>query len=324
MTTPDGIDHHELRHLLEHVQDGVVARRQLLAPGADDHDIARMVRRHELTRMHPGVYVDHTGDPSWQQRAWAAVLVHWPAALARGSALPLPPGDGPVHVAIDLRRTVRPVPGVVAHRTADLDARVRWQRTPPRVALEHAAVDAAAATRDVAAAFGLLAAVCHTRETTPARVREVLQHRRGVRHRAVLLELLGDLADGACSVLEREYLQLERRHGLPVGERQQLDRTADGAVYRDVTHASYGVVVELDGRAHHDTPAARDRDADRDLDAVSRSDLLTLRLTWGQVLGRGCRTAARVAAVLQRRGWTGQLQRCPDCPDVDARITPAW
>ena len=67
-----------------------------------------MLRRGELFRVHPGVYVNHNGPLTWDQRAWAAVHAHWPAALARQSALPSPPEDGPIHVAIDRKRTVQP------------------------------------------------------------------------------------------------------------------------------------------------------------------------------------------------------------------------
>jgi Transcriptional regulator, AbiEi antitoxin len=68
-------------------QEGVVSRRQALACGLTDNDIARLVRRREWARVHDGVYVNHTGPLTWLQRAWAAVLFHWPAALAGSSAL---------------------------------------------------------------------------------------------------------------------------------------------------------------------------------------------------------------------------------------------
>ena len=51
----------------------------------------------------------------------------------------------------------------------------------------------------------------------------------------------------------------------------------------------------------------------RDLDAAAGDGALTLRLSWGQVFDRACRTADRVGAVLRRRGWDGQVRRCPDC-----------
>ena len=62
-------------------QDGVIARWQALAAGATDSDIERRLRRREWARVSPGVYVDHTGPLTWRQRAWAAVLAVWPAAL---------------------------------------------------------------------------------------------------------------------------------------------------------------------------------------------------------------------------------------------------
>ena len=68
-------------------QTGVISRRQVLDCGLDDSDIARLIRRREWARVHDGVYVDHTGPPSWDQRAWAAVLFHWPAVVSGRSAL---------------------------------------------------------------------------------------------------------------------------------------------------------------------------------------------------------------------------------------------
>lgn len=69
------------------MQDGVIARRQLLAAGWGQTQVARKLRRREWVQVHPGVYVNHTGPPTWQQRAWAAVLACWPAALGGWSAV---------------------------------------------------------------------------------------------------------------------------------------------------------------------------------------------------------------------------------------------
>ena len=318
MDVPDQIDRDQLEVLLTLVQDGVVSRRQLVELGARDHDVVRMLRRKELVRVpgHRGVYVDHTGPLSWDQRAWAAVLVHWPAALARESALPRPAPGGPIHVAINLERKVVPVPRVLAHRTPDLAHRVDWRRSPPRTRLEHAVLDVASLGRqDVARVFTLLAEVCHTRETDPVQIAAVLATRRlaGARLLAGLLE---DLDAGTCSVLERGYLhRVERAHGLPTGGRQVRARAGGVVVARDVEYADHGLVVELDGRAFHDNPAARDRDALRDLDALATEGLRTVRLTYGLVFDRPCRTARSVAALLRRGGWSGPVRTCPVCVD---------
>lgn len=50
----------ELATLLA-LQDGVIARRQVLEAGLPPAYVARKVRRREWVKVHPGVYVDHTG-----------------------------------------------------------------------------------------------------------------------------------------------------------------------------------------------------------------------------------------------------------------------
>lgn len=116
-------------------------------------------------------------------------------------------------------------------------------------------------------------------------------------------------------MLEREYLhRVERRHGLPRGDRQQPDSAGGVEVERDVVYTDFGVIVELDGRAFHGSADARDRDSGRDLAALVERQATTARLTYGQVLRTPCATAAQIAALLRRHGWKGDLRRCPDCP----------
>ena len=310
-----GLDHEALVELLTR-QDGVVSRKQLVELGALPHDIARMLRRRDLVRVHRGVFVNHTGPLTRAQREWSAVLVHWPAALTGRSALPRPDSDEAIHVAVDVCRTPRPVQGVVAHRTTGFDGRVVWVKSPPRVRIEHAAIDVAAAHhRDPVAMFRTLADACQTRRTTAGRILMVLNARGRVPGKALMRELLSDLATGACSVLEREYLQIERRHDLPEGKRQQPATVAGKSAFRDVDYEEFGVVVELNGRAFHDDALSWDLDALRDLDTLVDSDRPTVRLTYGLVFGTPCQTVAKVGALLSRRGWTGALRRCPDCPD---------
>jgi hypothetical protein len=311
---PSGLDIDGLEHLLIRVQDGVVSRRQLRELGACDHDIARMVRRRDLVAAHPGVYVAHTGELTWVERAWVAVLGCWPAALSHQSALPNSPSDGLIHVAIHHRRSVRAPARVVVHRMADFDERTNWMLSPPRVRLEHTAVDVALTKASVVDKFRVLADACQTRETTAGAILDALTSRRRVADRSLLVELLEDLATGACSVLEREYLRLERAHGLPDARRQLADRLAGRTVHRDVAYADFGVTVELDGMAFHDNARARDDDAERDLDTLVAADSITVRLTYRQVFDRGCETIAKIAALLRRRGWPGPFAPCPDCP----------
>ncbi len=301
-------------HLAGFIQDGVISRAQLRDLGATPSDVRRLLRRRDLTMHHPGIYVCHTGPLSWRQRAWAAVLHHEPAALADESALPHPPARAPIQVAVAMDRRLSRMPGVVVRRMPDFEQRLRPLSSPPSIRLEHAAIDVAARRADTAARFRVFADVCQTRLTSAATIADVLRSRARVPHRQLLMDLLDDLAEGACSVLERNYLLLERRHGLPSAHRQRRDVVAGRPFYRDVPYSDFHLIVELDGRPFHDTALARDRDFERDLDTAVASDATTVRLTYGQVCTRGCATIRKIAMLLERRGWTGPFRPCPACP----------
>lgn len=306
-------------------QDGVVSRRQLHELGASDADVARWRRRRLLTPVHPGVYVDHTGPLTWTQRAWAAVLAVEPAALAGPSALRAESGpgrrdlddDGPVHVAVDHDRRVAAPDGVVVHRVRRLDDRVRWAARPPRVRVEDAVLDVAQGAATDHAAIAVVADAVQARLTTVARLTEALSARSRVRRRTFLRTVLDDVLEGACSVLEHTYLRdVERAHGLPRGGRQH-PTTAGRHGFRDVVYRAFGLVVELDGRLGHTRHADQDRDLQRDLDAATQL-LRTLRLGYGQVVGRPCETAAALGRVLQALGWDGDVRSCARCPRPQA------
>ena len=300
-------------------QDGVVSRRQLLEAGLSPGDLARMVRRRELARVHDGVYVDHTGPLTWHQRAWAGVLYAWPAALTHRSAIRAAEGPGRrdahdrvIEVAVDGQRHQSEPPGVRIRRMRGFHERVQWNLGPPRVRYDDAIVDVAADAPSDLDAVAALADACGSRRTTAARLLRTLGQRQRVHRRTWLEGVLEDVAQGTCSVLEHGYLDLvERPHGLPTGRRQASHRHQGSTVYRDVDYD--GLVVELDGRLFHGSAQARDLDLERDLDAAV-GGAETIRLGYGQVFERGCATAARLGLVLQRRGWDGQSAPCADCP----------
>lgn len=309
-------------------QDGVAARRQVLDAAMGEYELRRLLRRGTWVAVLPGVYVSHTGAPTWQQRAWAAVLATWPAALFGESALRA--YDGPVrgrrpdtspcvHVAIDRRRSVpAPLPGVRVHQVARFEESVLWNLGPPRQRYAEAVLDAALSARREVDRVAVLARGCATRGTTAAQLSDSLARRPRAPHRRWIERVLRDLAEGTCSVLEHAYLtRVERPHGLPRASRQQRERSVSGVVYRDAAYAT--AVVELDGRQFHDEQDARDRDLERDLD-VAASGRSTVRLGWGQVLGRPCTTAVKVAAFLRHHGIPVELRPCgPACAAAGLR-----
>ena len=322
---PDQIDYRLI------TQSGVISRRQVVAAGGDPNDVRRLVRRREWAQLYPGVVINHTGEPSWQQRAWGAVLFAAPAALAGRSALRAAgvretrrlDDNEPIDIAISHDRRVRPPADVRVTRVVDLEQRVLWRGRPPRLRVEEASLDVASEALRVRApmteVIEVLAASVRGRATSPDRLIEAIARRAKVPHRRMLSALLVDLGSGTCSALEHGYLvNVERPHGLPRPERQFHERIAGGSVFRDAEYRRLGVSIELDGRMFHGRNDQHDRDLDRDLVLASRSRL-GVRLGWGQVFDRPCVTAGRVAAVLRSRGWSGSPALCgPGCPALRA------
>ena len=300
-------------------QHGVLSHAQLHEAGRTHGDIERMLRRKELRRVHPRVYVNHTGPLTWHQRAWAAVLYAQPAALCWTSLTePRKDDGGPIHVAIDASRRLRPPEGIVIHRVTGL-AKRQFPDKPPRLRIEDNALLMAHEAETEIEVVAILADVVGRRGVTARSLARALERFPRVRRRRWIKELLADLAQGTCSVLEHGYLErVERAHGLPRAHRQVPRRTANGHEFRDVEYLAYGLVVELDGRLGHDSWAAQGRDADRDLDDLALGGKETARLRWKQVYGTSCRTAVRIALILRRRGWDGTPTPCgPDCPVHD-------
>lgn len=300
-------------------QSGVVSRRQLLDLGLKPHDVRRLLRNHALTRLFPGVFVNHTGEPTWIQRAWGAVLYAWPAALAGASAIRMiertrlsDTAPEPVVVAIARKRTVKELPGVTIVRQSRLEQHSQWNASPPRMRYEEAVLDTALDARDEVDRVAALARACASRRTTAGRLGTALDERARVAGRAFIAGVLRDIADGTHSVLEHGYLtNVERPHGLP-SIRRQLRQVVEGVLsYRDVDVGA--LVVELDGMIFHESPEQRDLDLERDLDVLIERRQ-TARLGWGQVYRRPCQTARKLGSLLNALGWEGAPVPCgPGC-----------
>lgn len=312
-------------------QDGVISRRQLITAGGRPHDLERWVRRRDLSRVLPGVFLTHTGRPTWLQRAWAAVLWAAPAALGltsavyaaggRSTRLPHEPvgEEGPIHLLIGPARQLSPPSWIRLHRRESLDTIVLWSKSPPRQRDEESALDLAVTHLTSGSrtahlnAVGALAEPVQARRTTTARVQAAMDRRGRIASRAWLTGVLADLGSGATSVLEQGYLRrVERPHGLPRAVWQVRHETVSGAVYRDGLLPGRQL-VELDGRAFHQGSAQRHEDLERDLDAAAL-DLGTVRLGWGQIFDWPCRTAGKMGRLLVVRGWSGAPTCCgPGC-----------
>ncbi|WP_300676106.1 type IV toxin-antitoxin system AbiEi family antitoxin domain-containing protein [Nocardioides sp.] len=327
-------DPFHLARLLDH-QHGVVSRTQVLGCGYPASEVRRRIRRQEWARVSDGVFINHTGPLTWIQRAWAAVLSAWPAALAGESAWRAAGGpgrfddDAPITVAVARHRHLTPTEGVTLRRAARFPLRVVWNASPPRMRFEDVALDLAAAAATEDAAIGWLADAAQARLTTADYLLQAVRERPRLPRRRFLGAVLLDVRAGTCSVLEHGYLsRVELAHGLPTPERP-TPTTPGRPGFRSLAYPAYDVLIELDGRLARSRPGDRargpNRDRDRDLDpdhdppvdqdlaAATAREPLTLRLGWPQVFETPCDTARKIAVVLARRGWTGVPTRCPRC-----------
>jgi hypothetical protein len=301
-------------------QDGVISRRQVLEAGETPSDIKRRLRRREWARIHPGVYVNHTGPPTWNQRAWAAVLFYWPAALEGGSALHAhkvrghePRNGAPIRVCVDRTRTIRRRVGITVYQVARAESLCKMALSPPRQSVEHALLSVASRKKRLDTCIATVADAVQDGRTTAERLRAALADRPKLRHRAILRTILSDVDEGVRSVLEYRYMKyVELAHGLPRGERQQPWILGGKQKFPDVEYKEQNVLVHLDGRVGHTDSLDRWSDFEADLaGAIDR--IVSVRVGWGQVLDP-CRLAAAVGALLAQRGWAGRPRPCsPMC-----------
>ena len=302
-------------------QSGVVSREQARAAGFTEKAIAWRLQSGKWQRIYRGAYATFTGDLSREGRLWAAVLCVGPgAALSHETAAEVHGlTDRPstrIHIGVPAGRHPsqdRKIRGVVIHRSRCLVPgwQPPWQL--PRTTVEDTVLDLIAAARSFDDAYGWISAAVGRRLTTPELLGKTLAARSRMRWRTWVSGALQDAADGVHSPLERNYVHgVERAHDLPVARRQAMRRNGSRNRYLDNLYEEYGVCVELDGVAAH--PAeGRWRDTHRD-NANLVQGAKTLRYGWPDATEHRCRTAAEIAAVLRRHGWTGTLRPCgPAC-----------
>ncbi|MFN8079628.1 MAG: type IV toxin-antitoxin system AbiEi family antitoxin domain-containing protein [Kineosporiaceae bacterium] len=313
-------------------QAGVISRAQALDLGMTRGMIRALLDSGRWQRVHPGTYVIFTGPLPVMTRVWAAIryagrgaMVVGATALWLAGAVDEPPPS--IQIGVPHGRSVVPVAGVVIVAGRCLGTRPRPAARPPRTAVEDALLTEVGMRTSVDAVVGLVLQVLQRRVTTPQRLRAALGERRRQRWRSLILDLTDEAADGVHSRLEYCYRRdVERRHGLPRGERNVAEAIparagSSGSThrYRDVRYRAQRLVVELDGALTHPAEDAwLDRRRDNDLVITGER---TLRYGWREVGGQPCRVADQVGTALQVGGWTGRPQRCsapcrlPDPPD---------
>jgi very-short-patch-repair endonuclease len=301
-------------------QAGVVTRQQVLDAGLSVGAINSKLRFARWRRIYWGVYATFTGPATREAQLWAAVLYAGERAqLSHETAAELNGLTDKrvrlIHVTIPANRRVRPVTGLVIHRSSHADAGGRFPRgVIPHTLVEDTIIDLVNDAGTLDDVIGWVTSAFGRRLTAEGPLRRTLSTRHKLRWRDRLDEIVAAAAGGAHSVLEFRYdRDVERAHRLPEARRQVPFTKLDGGRgFRDRYYAEYGLVVELDGKqAHPEDQLGRDRRRDNGAIADGGS---TLRYDWDEVTRHACATAAQVAESLRKRGWRGSLKPCsPHC-----------
>lgn len=312
-------------------QFGILTRAQCLGLGMTPDAIRWLLRSGRWRRVHHGVYAEHVGSLDWHARVSAALLScgegavasHRTAARLHG-LLDHDPHDIEVLIPAN-RRIIRPGPIALATQISaprgiaaptriavatcvEVASRTASSSWPSRTTVEHTVLDMAE-RGSADDAISWVSKACQRRRTTTARLSEALGQRIRHRWRELLVDALGDVADGVESVLEYRYVRrVERPHGLPRARRQGITVIGGRRRRTDNEYEPFGVVVELDGRVGHEGDGVfRDRTRDNDTTIGGK---VTLRFGWADVDAQACEVAQDVAGLLWSRGWRGKLKRC--------------
>jgi Transcriptional regulator, AbiEi antitoxin len=306
-------------------QGGCFTSRQAAEAGVSADAIRAQVDAGRWVRVHSGVYSRNPGPLAWLGRVWAGVLAAGPlSAATAGTALRLHGlatfgSDERVLLALDHTRRVVPLDGVTIRRRRNLASAVHPAKEPAVVRVEEAVLQEAATRRETEA-FAVIADSCQSRLTTPHRLRLALDGLPAIKGRRRWRAVLDDVANGAHSFLEIEYLRrVERAHNLPALTRQVPDSTGGRRVWRDGLWEAFSLALELDGRLGHEWETDRRADRRRDVLALG-AGIATLRLGYADVVD-ACSTALLIAAALAARGWAGHATPCgPGCSVANSSL----
>ncbi len=311
-------------------QDGVASVAQLVGWGVSSAAVRRKVAAGHWRRAFRGVVVLQSGPTSWRQRARAALLYCGPdAALSHESAafhhgVLTEPGRSVV-VTVPHTRTVMPQLGLVVHRSRTMPwAGGRLRSVEPAEAIlgilttttsahsrgAESTARAGAVRRDPTDALvGLLCDAVRA-GVHPDDLLLRAARRTRMSGRRLLVEMLGQVAEGVESPLEHRYARdVERRHRLPRAVAQRWERVDGRWIRADRVYVGFAVRAELDGRLAHPF-GATDDDVWRDNATLLATGDTTLRYRWRHVAVTPCATAAQVARALRDRGWPGRPHPC--------------
>jgi hypothetical protein len=267
---------------LADAQHGVVSRSQLLVQGLTDEDIARRIKAARLHRLHRGVYaVGHRVLTA--EGRWMAATLATGGALSHGTAAAawdLRPAGGSIHVTVSGTAGRARRPGLRIHRSVSLEPHdVTTYRGIPITEPHRTLIDLARTLtgRPLEQAVNRAERLVdfeRLRRSAPPALRAVLERYATPQTR---------------SELEERFLKLCDDHGIP---RPEVNARVEG-IEVDFVWRDRRLVVEVDGYAHHRSPAAFERDRERDV-LLETNGWRVMRFTYDQVTHRPAWVAGAV------------------------------
>jgi very-short-patch-repair endonuclease len=287
-------------------QHGVITLQQLRASGWTESMIRRALERGQLHRIAPRTFAIAGAPATWRMSLQAALLALGACSVVAGRSAACLLGfdsfeEGPVEVLVPRRERMHEAIAVV-RSTSHLPAL--------DVIVEPGGFRCTSAARTIIDLAGLV---------SPRRLEDAIDsavragqtslpflHRRlaALRHRgrpgvARLDALLGD--SGGTTRLERLFLQLVRRAGLPRPRCQMTHRSDGRFVARtDFTWEAPRVIAEVEGQGRHASPRERQHDAQR-RNELQQIGWFVLTFTYEDVTGRPAWVAAQVDQALTAR-----------------------
>ena len=274
---------------LAEAQHGVASRAQLLVMGLTNEDVDRRIRAKRLHRLSQGVFaVGHrvlTIEGRWMAAVLAggtdAVLSHASAAAAWELRLV---GSGAIHVTIPSDSGRKRRAGIRMHRSGTLTPHdTTVHRGIPITTPLRTLIDIATTLKGRPLEQALdRAEQLHLVDFTD------LQHARSPSLQAVLSHYTAGTTPTR-SQLEERFLQLCDNHGLPRPETNtRINGIEVDFVWRDAR-----LIVEVDGYAFHRSPAAFERDRERDV-ILTVAGWRVMRFTHAQITRRPAWVAAAI------------------------------
>lgn len=281
-------------------QAGVVSRNQALAAGSTRRAIDHRVDSGVWQRLLPRVYGTFSGPAPMASRMWASVLYAGAGAVvshaSAANALGWVGEPETLHVTVPTDRRVARQPLLCVHRATLAAGDLMRVGNLPSTTPWRTVIDLVEQAESADDAIALVATAVSSRRVTADHLLFLIEDCPKLRRRSLLVDALRDVASGSNSVLEVKFAVLLRRHGVPIGSRQQRFPGSEGRVsYADM--AWPGAVAELDGLLGHADHGGRHRDMDRD-NRHLLADRKAMRFGWSDVVTRPCDVAAQVAAVL--------------------------